>query len=59
LRSAGADLSGAMALRLEKAFGAKMDALVRMQSAYDIARAWKCEKEIHVRRIDRALHAHP
>jgi plasmid maintenance system antidote protein VapI len=48
-----------MALRLEKAFGAKMDALVRMQSAYDIARAWKCEKEIHVRRIDRALHAHP
>ena len=33
-----ADLSGDMALRLEKAFGVKMDTLMRMQSSYDIAR---------------------
>jgi addiction module HigA family antidote len=34
-----ADLSGDMALRTEKAFGVKMDALTRMQSSFDIARA--------------------
>jgi len=33
-----ADLSGEMALRLEKAFGADMETLMRMQSSYDIAR---------------------
>jgi antitoxin HigA-1 len=49
-----ADLSGDMALRIEKAFGVKMDTLMRMQSAYDIARARKREKEIRVRRIHRA-----
>jgi antitoxin HigA-1 len=31
-----ADLSGDMALRIEKAFGVKMDTLMRMQSSYDI-----------------------
>jgi addiction module HigA family antidote len=46
-----ADLSGDMALRIEKAFGVKMDTLMRMQSSYDIARTRKREKEIHVRRI--------
>jgi addiction module HigA family antidote len=54
-----ADLSGEMALRIEKAFGVKMDTLMRMQSAYDIARARQREKEIHVRRIHRGTHAHP
>jgi addiction module HigA family antidote len=54
-----ADLSGEMALRIEKAFGVKMDTLMRMQSAYDIARARKRAKEIHVRRIHRTTHAHP
>ena len=49
-----ADLSGDMALRIEKAFGVKMDTLMRMQSAYDIARARKREKEIRVRRIHRS-----
>ncbi len=53
-----ADLSGEMALRIEKAFGVKMDTLMRMQSAYDIARARKREREIHVRRIYRTTHAH-
>jgi plasmid maintenance system antidote protein VapI len=40
-----------MALRIEKAFGVKMDTLIRMQSAYDIAQTRKREKEIRVRRI--------
>jgi plasmid maintenance system antidote protein VapI len=47
-----------MALRIEKAFGVKMDTLMRMQSAYDIARARKDEKKIHVRRV-RVNHALP
>jgi addiction module HigA family antidote len=46
-----ADLSGDMALRIEKAFGVKMDTLMRMQSAYDIAQIRKREKEIRVRHI--------
>jgi addiction module HigA family antidote len=46
-----ADLSGDMALRIEKAFGVKMDTLMRMQSAYDIAQTRKREKQIRVRRI--------
>ncbi|HKR29640.1 MAG TPA: HigA family addiction module antitoxin [Terriglobales bacterium] len=47
------DLTGTMALRIEKAFGVKMDTLMRMQSAYDIARARKREKEIRVRPVHR------
>jgi addiction module HigA family antidote len=53
-----ADLSGDMALRIEKAFGVRMDTLMRMQSAFDIARTRKREKEIRVRRIPQA-HIHP
>ena len=48
-----AGLSGEMALRIEKGFGVKMDTLMRMQSAYDIAQTRKREKEIRVRRIQR------
>ena len=33
-----------MALRIEKAFGVKMDTLMRMQSAYDIAQTRKSAK---------------
>ncbi len=44
------DLSGTMALRMEKAFGVKMDTLMRMQAACDIARARKREDEVHVER---------
>ena len=47
-----ADLSGDMALRLEKAFGVKMDTLMRMQSSYDIARTRGREKQIKVRRYE-------
>jgi antitoxin HigA-1 len=54
-----ADLSGEMALRIEKAFGVKMDALMRMQSNYDIAKTRRREKEIKgIRRFQR-VYAHP
>lgn len=46
-----ASLSGDMALRIEKAFGVKMDTLMRMQSSYDIAQTRKREGKIHVRRF--------
>jgi len=46
-----ASLSGNMALRIEKAFGVKMDTLLRMQASYDIAQTRQREKQIHVRRI--------
>lgn len=45
-----ASLSAEMAIRLEKAFGASMEDLMRMQNAYDIARAHEREKEIEVAR---------
>jgi addiction module HigA family antidote len=43
------NLSGEMALRIEKAFGVKMDTLMRMQSSYDIARTRRAEKRIRIR----------
>lgn len=49
-----ASLSGEMALRIEKAFGVKMDTLMRMQSAYDIVQTRKRERQIKVRRVLRA-----
>ena len=52
-----ADLSGDMALRIEKAFGVKMDTLMRMQSSYDIVRTRKREKLIKVRRFNFDIHA--
>lgn len=50
LLNSQADLSGDMALRLEKAFGVSMDTLMRMQSSYDIARTRRRAKSIPVRR---------
>jgi len=44
-----ADLSGQMALRIEKAFGVKMETLMRMQSAYDIACTRALAKSIRIR----------
>lgn len=46
-----AALSGDMALRIEKAFGVKMDTLMRMQSAYDIAQTRAREGQIKVKRF--------
>src|SRR6266568_4972091 len=53
-----AALSGNMALRIEKAFGVKMDTLMRMQSAYDIAQTRLREKQIRVRRLHPAADVH-
>ena len=45
-----AGLSPQMALRIEKAFGVKMDTLLRMQTAYEIAQARATEQDIAVSR---------
>jgi len=45
-----AALSPDMALRIEKAFGPKMDTLLRMQTAYAIAEARDRERQIKVKR---------
>lgn len=45
-----ADLSPEMALRIEKAFGVSMEALMRMQNSYDIAKARARADEISVER---------
>jgi antitoxin HigA-1 len=53
-----ADLSGDMALRIEKAVGVRMDTLLRMQASYDIAQSRKREKQIHVRRVQPTADIH-
>jgi addiction module HigA family antidote len=53
-----ANLSGDMALRLEKAFGVRMDTLMRMQSSYDIAETRKRERQIDVPRVSVLNAAH-
>ena len=45
-----AALTSDMALRIEKAFGPKMDHLMRMQIAYDLAQARKEEKTLRIKR---------
>ena len=45
-----AGISPLMALRIEKAFGVKMDTLLRMQTAHEIARARAMERDIAVPR---------
>jgi antitoxin HigA-1 len=45
-----ASLSLDMALRIEKAFGPNMDMLLRMRTAYDIAKARDREGDIRVQR---------
>ena len=44
------DLSAEMALRMEKAFGPKMDHLMRMQLAFDIAAQRHREGRVRVKR---------
>ena len=58
LLNSKADLSGDMALRIEKAFGVKMDTLMRMQSSYDISETRKRENNIHVQRVPLLAAAH-
>jgi addiction module HigA family antidote len=45
-----AALSPDMALRVEKAFGVRMDTLLRMQTAFEIAEARDREADIKVKR---------
>src|SRR5689334_12767337 len=52
-----ADLSGQMAIRIEKAFGVKMETLMRMQSSYDIACTRVRAKSIRVRPYEPQLSA--
>jgi antitoxin HigA-1 len=54
-----AALTSDMALRVEKAFGPKMEHLMRMQLAYDLAQARREEKSITVERYvaDERTHA--
>ena len=54
-----AGLSGDMALRIEKAFGVKMDTLMRMQSSYDIAQTRKRERQVRVQRIHQPADVRP
>lgn len=49
-----AGLSPQMVLRIEKAFGVKMDTLLRMQTAYEIAQARELEQDIVVPRFKAA-----
>src|SRR5467141_770807 len=51
-----ANLSGDMALRIEKAFSVKMDTLMRMQASYDIDQTRKRAKQIHVKRVNQLVH---
>jgi addiction module HigA family antidote len=44
-------LSADMALRIEKAFGPKMDHLMRMQLAFDLAETRSREGDIKVKRV--------
>lgn len=44
-----------MALRIEKAFGVRMETLMRMQSTYEIAQTRKREKLIKVGKIVQAV----
>ncbi len=50
LLNSKADLSGDMALRIQKAFGVKMDTLLRMQASFDISKTRKRAGQIHVKR---------
>ncbi len=54
LLNAQADLSGDMALRIEKAFGVRMETLMTMQNSYDIVQTRQRAKTIIVRRYRRS-----
>jgi addiction module HigA family antidote len=54
-----ASLSAEMAIRLDKAFGADMETLMRMQTSYDIAQARKREGEIRVARFQPSAEPQP
>jgi antitoxin HigA-1 len=46
-------ISPEMAIRLSKAFGSTPDTWIKLQAAYDLARALRHEKQIRVQRYSR------
>ena len=54
LLNGNANLSADMAIRFEKAFGIKADTLLRMHTAYELARARAHEADIKVKRFAKA-----
>ena len=58
LLNSHADVSPEMALRLEKAFGIRMELLIRMQASYDAAQMRLREGSVRVRRY-RGVEANP
>jgi addiction module HigA family antidote len=54
LLNGNSSLSPEMAIRIEKAFGVRMDTLLRMQTSYDIAQARQKAGDINVRRFQPA-----
>ena len=50
-----AALSAEMALRIEKAFGPRLEHLMQMQLAYDVAQARSRERGIRVRKFRKSL----
>ncbi len=50
--NAKSSLSPEMGLRIEKAFGIKMDTLMRMQTSFDIAKAKKLVGTIKIKRYE-------
>ena len=52
------DLSPQMALRIEKAFGPKMDHLMRLQLAHDLAAQRAQEDRVHVKRYKHTENVH-
>jgi addiction module HigA family antidote len=55
LLNESAALTWEMAIRIEKAFGPKADHFMRIQFAFDEARARATQKRIRVRRVQRDL----
>lgn len=56
LLNAQAALTSDMAMHIEKAFGPKMEHLMRMQLAYDLAQARKEERSVAVKRYVERIH---
>ena len=54
LLNGSSNLSADMAIRFEKAFGVKADTLLRMQTAYELARAREVEHKIKVQKFAQA-----
>ena len=54
LLNSRSSLSPEMAMRMEKAFGMRMDTLMRMQNSFDIARMRERENEIRVSKFEPA-----